>query len=164
MSTQKIYALPVETTGWKFDGATEISFNWEYDDGSADLLNLYEKGKQQQWDASTRLDWKLELNPDNPMELKDEAISIYDTDYWRKMTDKEKSWLRRELQAHMKRLTSINCYRATGNESFTSESKWQSSSAVISDFHIKFSQCRNDLLHRADSGVRVTIKSNINPS
>ena len=76
---------------WKFDGATEIQFNWEYDDGSAPLLELYEKGKQQQWDASTRLDWSLELNPDNPMELKDEAISIYGTDYWNKMTDKERA-------------------------------------------------------------------------
>ena len=100
MSTQRIYSLPVDVTDWKFDGATEIRFNWEYDDGSDALLELYEKGKKQQWDASTRLDWSLELNPDNPMELKDEAVSIYDTDYWRRMTDKEKSWLRRELQAN----------------------------------------------------------------
>ena len=100
MSTQRIYALPVELTQWKFDGATELQFNWEYDDGSAPLLELYEKGKQQQWDASTRLDWSLELNPDNPMELKDEAISIYGTDYWNKMTDKERSWLRLHLQAN----------------------------------------------------------------
>ena len=100
MSTQRIYALPVELTQWKFDGATELQFNWEYDDGSAPLLELYEKGKQQQWDASTRLDWSLELNPDNPMELKDEAISIYGTDYWNKMTEKERSWLRLHLQAN----------------------------------------------------------------
>ena len=100
MSTERIYSLPVETTGWKLDGATEIQFNWEYDDGSADLLNLYEKGKKQQWDASTRLDWSLELDPDNPMQLKDEAISIYDTDVWRKLSDKERAWLRRELQSN----------------------------------------------------------------
>jgi P-aminobenzoate N-oxygenase AurF len=100
MSTQRIYALPVEITDWKFDGATDIQFNWEYDAGSDALLELYEKGKKQQWDASTRLDWSLELNPDNPMELKDEAISIYGTDYWRKMTEKERSWLRRNLQAN----------------------------------------------------------------
>ena len=98
--TQRIYSLPVEITDWKFDGATEIQFNWEYEDGSDSLLELYEKGKKQQWDASTRLDWSLELDPDNPMQLKDEAISIYDTDYWRKMTDKERSWLRRHLQAN----------------------------------------------------------------
>ncbi len=99
MSTQRIYALPVDVTEWRFDGATDLRFNWEYDDGSDALLELYEKGKQQQWDASTRLDWSLELNPDNPMELKDEAISIYGTDHWTKMTDKEKAWLRRNLQA-----------------------------------------------------------------
>jgi len=99
-STSRIYTLPVELTDWKFDGATEIHFNWEYDDGSAALLELYEKGKKQQWDASTRLDWSLELNPDNPMELKDEAISIYDTDCWRKMTEQERTWLRRHLQAN----------------------------------------------------------------
>ncbi len=100
MSTQRLYALPVDVTQWKFDGATEIQFNWEYDDGSDALLELYDKGKKQQWDASTRLDWSLALNPDNPMELKDEAISIYETDYWRRMTEKERSWLRRNLQAN----------------------------------------------------------------
>ena len=100
MSTQRIYSLPVEITEWKFDGQTDIQFNWEYDDGSAPLLELYEKGKQQQWDASTRLDWSLELDPENPMALKDEAISIYDTDFWRKMTDKERGWLRQHLQAN----------------------------------------------------------------
>jgi hypothetical protein len=100
MSTQRIYALPVETTEWKFDGATEIQFNWEYDDGSDALLELYDKGKKQQWDASTRLDWSLELDPENPMQLKDEALSLFGTDYWRKMTDKEKGWLRQNLQAN----------------------------------------------------------------
>ena len=100
MTTQRIYALPVDVTQWTFDGATDLQFNWEYDDGSSSLLELYEKGKQQQWDASTRLDWSLELNPDNPMELKDEAISIYGTDYWNRMNEKERSWLRLHLQAN----------------------------------------------------------------
>jgi hypothetical protein len=100
MSTQRVYALPVETTQWKFDGATEIQFSWEYEDGSDALLALYEKGKQQQWDASRRLDWSLELDPDNPMQLKDEAISIFDTDTWRRMTGQERAWLRRNLQAN----------------------------------------------------------------
>jgi hypothetical protein len=100
MSTQRIYSLPVELTDWRFDGASEIAFNWEYEDGSVALLELYDKGKRQQWDAGTRLDWSLELNPDNPMELKDEALSIHDSDTWRRMTEPEKSWLRRELQAN----------------------------------------------------------------
>src|SRR5437870_95318 len=100
MTTQKIYQLPVEVTNWKFDGATEIAFNWEYDAGSSDLLNLYEKGKQQQWDTSTRLDWSQELFEGNPMGMSDESIPIYGSPFWDKMTDKEKDWLRFNLQCH----------------------------------------------------------------
>ena len=100
MTTQRIYQLPVEVTNWKFDGATEIAFNWEYEDGSADLLGLYEKGKQQQWDTSTRLDWSQELFEGNPMGMGDETIPIYGTPFWDKMTDKEKDWLRFNLQCH----------------------------------------------------------------
>ncbi len=100
MTTQKIYQLPVEVTNWKFDGATEIAFNWEYDDGSADLLNLYEKGKQQQWDTSTRLDWSQELFEGNPMGMADETIPIYGSPFWDKMTEKERDWLRFNLQCH----------------------------------------------------------------
>ena len=100
MTTQKIYQLPVEVTNWKFDGATEIAFNWEYDAGSSDLLNLYEKGKQQQWDTSTRLDWSQELFEGNPMGMDDQTIPIYGSPFWEKMTDKEKDWLRFNLQCH----------------------------------------------------------------
>ena len=100
MTTQRIYQLPVEVTNWKFDGATEIAFNWEYEDGSADLLSLYEKGKQQQWDTSTRIDWTQELFEDNPMGMADETIPIYGSPVWEKMTEKERSWLRFNLQCH----------------------------------------------------------------
>src|SRR5258707_14337563 len=100
MSTQRIYSLPVETTQWKFDGATEIAFNWAYEDGSADLLALYEKGKQQQWDTSTRLDWSQELFEGNPMGMSDETIPIYGSPIWDKMTENERDWLRFNLQCH----------------------------------------------------------------
>ena len=93
MTTQKIYQLPVEVTNWKFDGATEIAFNWEYDAGSSDLLNLYEKGKQQQWDTSTRLDWSQELFEGNPMGMSDETIPIYGSPFWDKMTEKERDYV-----------------------------------------------------------------------
>jgi hypothetical protein len=98
--TTRHYALPVESTQWKVQGTTETVFNWEYDEPRDRLLTLYEKGKKKQWDAQTLIDWSLELDPENPMQLKDEALSIHDTDYWRKMTDKEKGWLRQNLQAN----------------------------------------------------------------
>ena len=100
MGTMHRYQLPVEQTGWTLNGETETVFTWEYEDERSKLLALYDKGKKQQWDASSRLDWSLELDPENPMALKDEALSIYNTDYWRKMTDKEKAWLRQNLQAN----------------------------------------------------------------
>src|SRR5260370_37297401 len=86
MTTQRLYALPVDITHWHFDGATEVLFNWEYDDGSADLLKLYEKGKQQQWHASSRIDWSQDLFEDTPMALGDETIPIYASPTCRRMT------------------------------------------------------------------------------
>ena len=69
MSSTFLYRLPVEQTQWKVDGQTTTSFTWEYEDGSADLLRLYAKGKKQQWDAAERIDWSLEIGsrqPDGP--------------------------------------------------------------------------------------------------
>jgi hypothetical protein len=100
MSSTRIYELPVESTDWKFDGKTEIHFTWEYEDGSAELLDLYEKGKKQQWNATDRLDWTQELDEDNPMGMSDDTIPIFGTEIWNKATEKEKAWLRRNLQAH----------------------------------------------------------------
>src|SRR6266852_9294630 len=63
------------------------------------LLALYDKGKRQQWDAATRIDWSLDLGPENPMGLPDEAISIHGSDMWRRLTAKERSNLRRHAHA-----------------------------------------------------------------
>jgi len=76
------YALPVEQTEWKFDGHTDVSFTWDYDDNRAGLLQLYAKGKQQQWDAAERIDWSLDLDPENPMMLDDGVVAIYGSDIW----------------------------------------------------------------------------------
>jgi hypothetical protein len=56
MSTFYRYTLPVGQTKWKFDGRAETCFTWKYDDQRAALLQLYDKGKQQQWDAAERID------------------------------------------------------------------------------------------------------------
>jgi len=87
MSTMYRYTLPVEQTKWKFDGKTETCFTWEYDDQRASLLQLYDKGKKQQWDAAERIDWSLDLDPENPMMLDDRVIPIFGTDIWKRMTE-----------------------------------------------------------------------------
>jgi hypothetical protein len=99
MSTMFRYTLPVEQTEWKFEGNTEACFRWEYDDGRDGLLQLYEKGKRQQWNASERIDWSQDLDPENPMLLDDQIIPIYGTDLWNKMTKQEQTRARHHLQA-----------------------------------------------------------------
>jgi hypothetical protein len=99
MTTETRYvASPGEMT-WGVVAPQETVFRWEYDDGRAELLALYDKGKRQQWNAQERIDWAQELSPDNPMQLPDETISIYGTDLWRKLTAKEVVNFRRQAQA-----------------------------------------------------------------
>ncbi len=99
MSTLYRYALPVDATGWKFDGKAETAFTWEYDENREGLLQLYDKGKQQQWDAATRIDWSQDLDPENPMLLDDRQIPIFGTEIWERMTAAERRQVRHHLQA-----------------------------------------------------------------
>ncbi|HEV8095609.1 MAG TPA: diiron oxygenase [Burkholderiales bacterium] len=98
MSTLFRYTLPVEETHWKFQGAGETTFTWNYDAASEDLLKLYAKGKQQQWDAEKRIDWSLEVDPDDPMQMDDSVVPLYGTPLWNRMSDKQKSELRYHSQ------------------------------------------------------------------
>ena len=99
MATMYRYQLPVEQTGWKLDGQTQTAFTWEYEDEREKLLALYDKGKQQQWDAATRIDWSLELDPENPQEIDDRLIPIYGSPLWDKMGEKDRITLRQHQQA-----------------------------------------------------------------
>jgi hypothetical protein len=99
MTTMYRYQLPVEQTGWTLEGETQTSFTWEYEDERSKLLALYDKGKQQQWDAATRIDWSLDLDPENPQELDDRLIPIYGSPMWDRLTGKEKVKLRHHQQA-----------------------------------------------------------------
>jgi P-aminobenzoate N-oxygenase AurF len=93
------YQLPVEQTGWALSGETQTSFTWEYEDERAKLLALYDKGKKQQWDAAERIDWSLDLDPENPQELDDRMIPIYGSPLWDRLTREERVKLRHHQQA-----------------------------------------------------------------
>src|SRR5881296_4146295 len=99
MATMYRYQLPVEQTGWTLQSETQTSFTWEYEDERAKLLALYDKGKKQQWDAAVRIDWSLDLDPENPQEIDDQFIPIYGSAVWSRLTDKEKVRLRHHQQA-----------------------------------------------------------------
>jgi hypothetical protein len=99
MSTELHYVLPVEQTDWVVNGETATVLRWEYDDGRDSLLTLYDKGKKNQWDAADRIDWSLDLDPENPMLLPEHTIAIFGTPMWDRLNAKEKANFRRHAQA-----------------------------------------------------------------
>jgi len=44
--------------------SSDTVFNWNYEIGRDALLNLYEKGKRLQWNASTDIDWSVDVDPE----------------------------------------------------------------------------------------------------
>jgi hypothetical protein len=51
-------------------------FNWRYDVRSPELLALYEKGKRLQWNATTDIDWSIDVDPERfPDFLPPESIN-----------------------------------------------------------------------------------------
>jgi len=93
MSTRR-YVVPIEATQWKTPASGEVVFDWEYDEGRDKLLSLYEKGKNLQWNARSRIDWSLELDPDNPLQAPDMYNALYGTKLWDKLGDKAKNEVR----------------------------------------------------------------------
>jgi hypothetical protein len=96
MSTRH-YTLPVGQTKWEVPSGSTTIFNWEYDDTRDRLLTLYEKGKEKQWNAQTRLDWSVDVDPGSPANAPDVYIPIYGSDMWEALNEDE----RRELRQHI---------------------------------------------------------------
>jgi hypothetical protein len=48
----------------RVDTAFPTVFNWEYKIRHPELLRLYEKGKQLQWNAATDIDWSIDVDPE----------------------------------------------------------------------------------------------------
>ncbi|MBW3561871.1 MAG: ferritin-like domain-containing protein [Actinobacteria bacterium] len=100
MTTHR-YALPVEATQWHIPGHSEAVFNWEYDEGRDRLLNLYEKGKEKQWNANTRIDWSRDVDTSNTDMMPDEYVSIYGSPTWERLNRDEKDTVRHHMAAWM---------------------------------------------------------------
>jgi hypothetical protein len=99
VATRDRYAYSIDESRWDIPGAFDTTFRWEYEDSRDKLSSLYKKGKRLQWDVDTRIDWSQDLDPENPQEMPDESISIYGSDIWNRMDDREKANLRRHAQS-----------------------------------------------------------------
>jgi hypothetical protein len=100
MSTRQ-YTLPVDQTLWEVPSGSTTIFNWEYDETRDRLLTLYEKGKEKQWNAQTRLDWSVDVDPTSPDNNPDYYIPIYGSDMWDRMNEKERGEVRHHIGSWM---------------------------------------------------------------
>lgn len=98
-SLRELYPIPDIDPCWTVPQGFETAFDWDYDDGRKRMMHLYQKGKDMQWDALDRIDWALELDTENPMEMPDEMTGIYHTPVWAKMSKTEQAETRRHMQA-----------------------------------------------------------------
>ncbi|MCK5041106.1 MAG: ferritin-like domain-containing protein, partial [Sphingomonadales bacterium] len=94
-----LYTVDPGDMKWEIPQDFDNIFDFSYSDEKHDLLNLYEKGKRMQWNASDRIDWSLELDEDNPVGLPEELFALYGYEPYMKMPDKEKARVRRHFQA-----------------------------------------------------------------
>ena len=51
MATYDHYATPVPPGTWDVPASGAARFSWEYDDGRSRMLDLYQRGKDKQWES-----------------------------------------------------------------------------------------------------------------
>ena len=74
------------------------TFTWDYTTHDAGLKRLYAHAKRDQWDGTTALDWRIDVDPEAE-NLPDAQIAIYDSPMWRRMTPTDRAHLRHESMA-----------------------------------------------------------------
>ncbi|MDT3438102.1 MULTISPECIES: ferritin-like domain-containing protein [unclassified Pseudofrankia] len=82
---------------WAVPLGGDALFTWDYSAGTEQMLDLYSRGKQRQWDAELRLDWSHDVDPDNPLGLSDEFVWIAGSPVWERLPDAERVTVRRHL-------------------------------------------------------------------
>jgi len=79
----------------RIDVPQSIAYNWEYANDRQRLVRLYENAKRDQWNATQRLDWSIDVDPERGL-LPDAAIGIYGTPIWASLDARQIERLRHE--------------------------------------------------------------------
>jgi hypothetical protein len=85
----------VESFNEQFSATFDTCYTWSYQTFKEGLRNLYEKAKQNQWDAQTALDWTIPVDPEAE-NMPDANNPLYGTRLWQRFTPAEIRKFRRE--------------------------------------------------------------------
>ncbi|MCZ7584766.1 MAG: hypothetical protein M5R36_16320 [Deltaproteobacteria bacterium] len=68
-------------------------FDWQYKRDHPEMRRLYEMAKKAQWNATTDVDWSVDVDPYNPERalFPEHLIPTKDLPIWKKMTKKEQA-------------------------------------------------------------------------
>jgi hypothetical protein len=99
MAFRDLYAIPKVPHTWEVPQDFTTVFNWDFAPERSRLLNLYERGKTMQWNANDRIDWSLELDPEDPQQLPPESLPIHDAPFFQRLSCAEQIKVRRHYQA-----------------------------------------------------------------
>ncbi|RME63073.1 MAG: ferritin-like domain-containing protein [Alphaproteobacteria bacterium] len=83
------------------DASMQSLFDLDYGAEQGALVDLYAKGKARQWDAEARIDWSLELDPDNPQQLPELLFPLTGFAAYEKASASMRADMRRHHQAWM---------------------------------------------------------------
>ncbi len=84
---------------WLVPTAGSARFTWEYGEGRDRLLSLYQRGKDKQWDAVTRIDWAAELDPVDPFGLPLETHPLAGSPVWDTLDEEQRKESARHVGA-----------------------------------------------------------------
>ncbi|MGK2901834.1 MAG: ferritin-like domain-containing protein [Mycobacterium sp.] len=99
MTTRDKYTDVPTPYSWDVPSAGDARFTWEYDESRARLLSLYQKGKDKQWDAQSRIDWTLDVDPTNPIGIPDELHSLFGSPAWESADEARRAEFRQHSAA-----------------------------------------------------------------
>lgn len=99
MAFTDTYGIKPDSDAWHVPQNFDTRFTWTYSDDRKDLLGLYAKGKQKQWDAEYRIDWDQEIDWENPQGMPNELFVLNGWAPYEKMSKAEQVELRRNSQA-----------------------------------------------------------------
>ncbi len=84
---------------WGIPQEFAACFDWRLDSGRERLLSLYERGKSKQWDGAQRIDWSQDLDPENPQLLPPEALPLFGSPLFARLSRRDRVEVTRQHQA-----------------------------------------------------------------